>query len=487
VKPRDTVVLGLLVLALGAFLWFYEIGGEEERARAESATKRLFPEVSAEAIRAIELRTSDEQDVRLERREEGWWIVEPIDFRADALATDGLASALAELASEAVFEEPEPLANYGLDVAPRARLEVGDEVYLLRLGNETPVAGNTYAATGDASRVYAVPTWRITSLSKSLRDLRDARVMRFDRDAVTAIRASWPSERVELARGAEGEWRLAHPLDVRADESTVESLLAGLEFIRAEDFEDDPVPDAETGLDAPSFAVELDLEGVAEPLRLVIGSTQDGTQRYVQGQASEVLYKIAAARLDDFPRSVTAYRFKTLARFTASDAERFEIAFDEEGEQLLVTAERTEAGWRTAPEPFAAGKASRLVAELAALDARGIAAEAVGDDEAAELGLRPPRVTIRVRGADGEADEGPLLAELRLGVADPERGIAAQRPGDDVVYWLDFALAEPLPVSLEALRNRFFAGEETGEEADPHAGEAPDENDFWHLFGEPEE
>jgi hypothetical protein len=489
VKPRDTLILAFLVAALGAFLWFYELGGEEERARAESAKSRLFPEVSAEAIGAVELRTNDEQDARLERDEEGWRIVRPIEFRADALAADGLASALADLSSEAVYEEPEPLANYGLDVEPRVRFEVGDEVHTLRVGNKTPVGGNTYAAADDAARVFAVPTWRITGLSKSLRDLRDRQVMRFDRDAVTRLRASWPGERVEIVRGEDGAWRLVHPLDAPADESAIDNLLATLEFLRAEGFEDDPVADARSGLASPAFAVELDLEGVAEPLRLVVGSTEDGLQRYVQGPVSDSLYKISATRLDDFPRSVTAYRLRTLARFTVSDAERFEIAFEEAGARTLVTGERTERGWETSPERLAAGKASRLVAELATLEARDIAAEAVGDQEAEELGLRPPRATVRVFGVADDAGDGPVLAEVRLGLADPGRGIAAQRPGDEVVYWLDFALAEHVPVSLGAFRNRFVAGEEEGTEdegveEEPAGVDPTGEDAVWNPFGE---
>lgn len=113
---------------------------------------------------------------------------------------------------------------------------------------------------------------------------------------------------------------------------------------------------------------------------------------------------------------------------------------------------------------MAPGAADRLVSELSALEAAEIAAESMGAEELRALDLDPPRVRARVFGED--AEDGEALADVSLGVADPERGIAARREGDPRVYWLDYALAEELPVSLEAFRNRFVSAEEApGDEA----------------------
>jgi hypothetical protein len=100
----------------------------------------------------------------------------------------------------------------------------------------------------------------------------------------------------------------------------------------------------------------------------------------------------------------------------------------------------------------------------------------MGAEELGALELEPPRVRVRVFGED--AEDGEALADVSLGVADPERGIAARREGDPRVYWLDYALAEELPVSLEAFRNRFVSAEEApGDEAaggaEAPAGEPP--------------
>jgi hypothetical protein len=463
-NPRNTVILALVVAALGAFLYFYEIRGQEKRADAEEAAKRLFQGISAEEIDAVVLVASGGELVRVERSGEGWRITEPVDFPADAIRADGLASSLAGLSSEALFEEPEALEEYGIGADPVVRFWIGETEHALFVGDKTPVAGNTYVKTGAGGQVYAVKTYHATALTRSLDELRDARVLDFDRDAVDRIEARWPGGGVVLERGEAG-WRLLEPLETAADGDTVEDLLSDLHFLRADDFIDEPAPEAELGLDAPAFEVEL-VAGAAEegeaPTRtqLTIGATADGTHRAVRGSAENALYRIGEERLEDFPRTVAAFRFKDLADFDASDAVRFQLVFSAEGGDAshLVSGQLEEGSWTTTPETMAADKASQMIRELSQLTAVDIVADAMGGDELRAMRLSPPAVTIRAFAGE-EGEDASLLAEVQLGEADPERGVAAQRSGDEVIYRLDYDIAEHIPISREAFENRFLSEE----------------------------
>jgi hypothetical protein len=299
-NPRNTAVLALVVGALGAFLYFYEIRGQEERAEAEEAAKRLFQEISAEEIDAVVVSTGEGEPVRLERSEEGWRITEPVHFPADQIRADGLASALAGLASEAVFEEPEPLEEYGIGTEASVRFWSGEVEHVLYIGDKTPVGGNTYLKTGEGVQVYAVKSYRAGSLVKSLDELRNSRILDFDRDAVDRVEASWPGGGVVLEKGEDG-WRLLEPLETEADASTVEDLLSDLDFLRADGFIDEVPPNAEVGLDAPAFEVDL-VAGAGEEgeaptrTRLAIGATVDGRQRAVRGSAEHALRAVPDRR-----------------------------------------------------------------------------------------------------------------------------------------------------------------------------------------------
>ena len=88
-QPRTTAILLVVALALGAFVYFYEVRGAETRRAAEEHAKQLFPEVEAAQVSVVWLRTLDGAKARLERREGDWQIVEPIEFLADSTVVEG--------------------------------------------------------------------------------------------------------------------------------------------------------------------------------------------------------------------------------------------------------------------------------------------------------------------------------------------------------------------------------------------------------------
>jgi hypothetical protein len=474
VNPKTTGILFLVAAALAAFVYFYEIRGEEGRREAEEAEKRLFAGFEADAVEAVALTTSDGTEVRAERREGGWEIVAPLVFPADDLAFDGMAAALAQITGETAIEDPQEASVYGLDADEReVRFSAGGEERALRIGDKTPVGGGSYASVVGEGGVYSVPTYRVSSFAKAFDDLREKRILDFDREAVTRVEASWPDGRVVLERGDAG-WTLVLPVTGPADGEVVDGLLSDLSFLRASGFADDPPPDEETGLDRPAFAVRLSGPasgegGEALDLALAIGSRSDESARLARA-ARTTLYRISEDRLENFPTDVVAYRFKQLAAFEASDAKRLDILFHSaDNESISITAERSEFGWTSWPESFEAGKIVALIDALANLRARDIAAESMGPEELEGVGLAPANAIFSVVGeapADAEEDEAPRLAEVHLGVLRESDGIVAQRAGDDTVFVLDYELAEHLPVSYEAFENRFRS---KGEAEEPEA------------------
>jgi hypothetical protein len=344
VKPRNTLLLFLLVAVAGAALWWFEIRGAERREAAELESKRLFPGVTATALTTIELPTTDGEVARLVRRDGRWHLEQPVDFPADTLAADAIASSLADLAAEVTFDEPEPLANYGLADAGTIRFESPGSVHTLRVGNESSVGGSTYVIVGEGPQVRAVKTFRTTPLAKSVQQLRDVAVLDFDRETVSRVSVRWPSGRADAVRDEDGEgWRLTQPLEAPADASVLDGLLSDLQFLRADGFVDDPPPDGELGFDAPEAYVELRAEGRAEPITLTIGAVRGEGSRAVRGQRG-VVYEVAEARLEDVPRMMFAYRDKGLAEFPLVDAATFELTLTGAGGERVLRGENGDAG-----------------------------------------------------------------------------------------------------------------------------------------------
>jgi Domain of unknown function (DUF4340) len=552
VNPRNTGILVLVAAALGAFIWFYELGGEEARRQAEEQAKRLFPGVEQTAIDWIALETSDGREARIERRDGSWHLTQPLDFPADRSAIDGMAAALAQVTSEAAYDDPQPLAEYGLgDDARRVRFSAKGTEHAIRFGHKTPVGGDAYAAVEGNKTVYTVASWRAQTFNKALTDLRDKRILDFDRNAIERIELSWPeggrvvlersqpaaagkgaekggteaqageaaekgreAEATEAAEAPATRWRIVSPIQGRADDDAVDDLLSDLSYLRANGFVDEPVSDADAGLDHPAFAAVLSGPAPAKdakPVRvaLAVGAPHGDKSRLVRG-GLPTLYTIESDRLDDFPRKLVSYRYRTLARFAASDAHQVEFFYHPEGsDPVAITATRGADGWSAEPEAMAKGRMPRIVAELAHLRADDILAEEMGEKELRALGLSPPNTIITVLGKTKDADEGeakaaekgkasgasetggeaeasgkaeeaspaPRLAEIQIGVVQNGKWVVARAAGDPTVYRLAYDFAQHVPVSLEAYRNRFRSADAAPKDAPEAAhagGETPD-------------
>lgn len=461
VNPRSTGILFLVAALVVGGVWWNENVRKGEAAESEAEARTLFPDVEVEDVAFVALETTDGRAARIERQDGGFRLVAPLDFAVDRTTIDGIVGALAEVQSETVIESPGSDEIYGLGGGADT-VHFGTEAgeHALRVGGKTPVGSNTYAARDDEATVYTIPSYRANALRRSLTDLRDKRVLRFDREAVSGIELTWRGAGVRLGRGDEG-WRVIAPVEDAADAATVDELLSDLSFLRADGFLDTAPPDAEIGLDRPSFEAKLTGEGAdgeAYIFHLLVGDAAGGS-RVARGSEG-ALYEIPSERLADFPRTVAAYRFKELASFVPSDARQLELAFhDPEAGAHVVIAEHGDDGWASSPESLAPGRAARMVAELSTLRGSDIVADAMGAAEQQALGLDPPNVTLRVRGAPEGDALGPVLAEVWLGTLDPDRGIVARRADQERIYRVAFELAEHLPVSLEALRNRFLSKE----------------------------
>lgn len=458
-NPRATALLLVVAAALGAFVYLYEVRGGEQRKEAEQTAKRLFPDVSGNDVAWIELTTNDGKTARAERKQGAWQVVAPLSFPGDAVNLDGIAASLAELASEKEIESPQAADVYGLGATSRVvRFGAGGKDYALRVGKKAPVGSGTYVATAaQPERIVTIPTYRATNLERSLDDLRDRRVANFDRASIESAVVRWPGGHVRVERSGSG-WKMVEPIAGPADDATVDALLSNLGYLRADSFEDAPGPDAATGLDVPvldvTLAGKVGADGQASPVfHIAFGAEQNG-KRLVRAQHPS-LYRVAAQRLDEFARTVVAYRYKEVSHFVATDAHAVELSLrDEDGASLDEKLEHGDAGWTGSPEVVDPGKAARLAAELARLRAADIVTEKASDADLARLGLEPPRVRIRVLGSTADA---PPLATVDVG-ADPDgKGSFVRDPASRTVYRLSPTAKEWLPVGLTSFRTLFAA------------------------------
>ena len=290
-KPRTLLILLVLVLGLGAFIFFYErkLPSSEERV---TLGKKIFA-FEKDAVTAVDIQSS-KGTVRLERAgparpkaeksDKGgvtpepaveWKIATPIAAKADTFAVDRLLDSITGLEKSGTIDQPDPKA-VGLE-KPRAtvRLTTGDGEKILRIGAEVPPGGTTIVGIEGRKEAYVVPDTILTDLDKPPGEWRDRTLFRGDRERISKITLTGaPGGPVVLAKHPDGFW-MESPAADRADHDLVEGLLSDLTGLTADRFVDGPVP-PEAGLNPPREIVDVAFAGVASPVRIELGAPVTG-------------------------------------------------------------------------------------------------------------------------------------------------------------------------------------------------------------------
>ena len=302
-KPRSVMILAALTLGLGAFilLWERDLPSTDERRDQEQKVLLFEPDAVTGLVLGgpgiVSDRADSEARIVFERREspsptrntvgdpadpavddaaspDTWWLLEPVEGKADTTAVEGLLDNLTGLRHRRRIEEAIEPGPAGLD-PPRARLEIlrqGEEPLVLLLGDPLPASSARLAVVEGRPGGFVVETPWIDDLSRSPGDWRDKRLVDIDRSAILRVLFDSAEQRLALARRDDDTFWLEQPVDDQADRPSVDRLLQAVVELKAVSFLDflDPTDDAERGLDPPVATVEVETEG-APPLVIELG------------------------------------------------------------------------------------------------------------------------------------------------------------------------------------------------------------------------
>ncbi|NKB88718.1 MAG: DUF4340 domain-containing protein [Acidobacteria bacterium] len=417
-QTRNTVLMALALVAISAFVYFYEIRGREAREEAERVDGLLVL-FEGDEVTGLTLTTED-GTVTATKQEADWQITAPASVPADANALDALVEAAVTAQQQRIIVEgAEDLEPFGLDT-PFISLviERGDlESLEIHIGNETPVGGSAYAAVDDSGTVYAGPAALRNSLNKSLFDLRDRSVMTFDSTTINRVELESTDLTAALNR-EDGGWSAEAPFAGRADASAVDSMLRAVSSADAAAFASDAVADGsleEFGLNEPyMIATFRGADDSSFALRIG-GESTDPEGFYAMREGGDSVFVVATDLLDDFPSDAAALRNRQVVPV---DRQRVaEITIERPGQSTLQVA-RMGTEWSiTQPSAAQADAAavSRLLSGLVGLRA----------DDFGSAG-NASTATIRVGLRDAGADAEPIAETMTIAV-----GSRSTQPGDD--------------------------------------------------------
>ncbi|HXV65141.1 MAG TPA: DUF4340 domain-containing protein [Vicinamibacteria bacterium] len=410
---RSTVAALAVLLLLGGYIYFFE-----REPAPESDGEPVF-DVEQDSIVRVDIRERGEPEVTVEKNDDGWRIVAPIEADADPDEIDNLLRSAATMSFErAVAKASEvDLGAFGLvepSVTFSFRTEAGEEQGLA-FGSDTPTSGNRYARRQGDEDILVVASHSSLGFEKTAWDLRDKSLFDLSEDAeATRIAIDRPAGRLVFAR-VDGDWRLEEPFHARAEAYEASGIASQIQSAEMQEI----VTDGD--FDRPDFTVRLELAGEEEPLVLEIGEKRD-IDYLARSPSRADRFLVDGALVDDLAKEASEYVSKKLFHYSTFQVHRFRI-----GERTIEKdGSGEEAVWReTAPQTR---DLDRSVVEDLLYKLNSTSAT-----EIAEGVAFAPKVTIAVVSGDPEREETTELGEPG------EDAVYARREGDDVLLKLPLA------------------------------------------------
>ncbi len=396
-RGKSLLILSVLVVVLGAFIWFYE-RHQPTTEESKEAAEKVLPGLKQDEVRSIAIQRGEDHFL-LVKKGDDWRLSLPVDYPADESAVNSLLSALTNVKVERKLAagDVDPKA-YGLDQpAFVVTLEqTNGQKKTLTVGQEEPL-GNNRAVTLDGKSVELVSKWFTSSLDKDLDGWRSHEVVQLLDDQVASLEIDAGSNRIEAVRDG-NLWRLLEPVRDLADRDQIRNLISDLNSVRVQEFVDEGSAPPETlGLDHPRYRVKVVRTKGAEPVVLEFGAkrtVKDKHQVACRRNGSEVFWVTdrAEVRLGKAP---LLWRSKIVYPFDTWNVDGVTVASGGEKAEL----ERSDKGWTCGGhEADSTGVFSRL-SKLARLEADGFDLVSSGTES---LG----QVTVRLKPAEGQKGQG---------------------------------------------------------------------------------
>lgn len=408
------VVLLLLAIGLGSYVYFEEFKGEEARQQQADAEKQLF-KVKLEDVQSLDIQNSH-GTFAFNRTNGKWRLSQPADYEADVRAVEDAIFGLDALRFEKVVDEAaSDLTPFGLATPAfkmTARTAAGELTLLL--GDEAPFGAGRYMLKGGEQKVYLSSYPLRDRIDKDLLGWRERKLLSFTLSDVQSLTLTGtqedgsPWEGLSLKR--EGErWSSAHNAKFVVDGGAVDALLYDLQALQTVAFTGQT--DASLfGLQSPRLTARLELGEGKGVLELLLGAPFGEEQRLPAvrslGEEIRLIDGAVLSKLKKGPNDLRDSRVLNLKRL---DITRLEFKLDE---QTLV-ATRENDSWKldgSLKEKVRPADIDAVLDDLVGLRAEKFI-DQVQPADLARFGMDSPELTLQLT----EKDAAPISLSIANG------------------------------------------------------------------------
>jgi Domain of unknown function (DUF4340) len=453
-KLKTTLILLAIVIALAAFIKFYE----SKRPNTEEAKRRAQNVVNfdREKLDGIVIQNGDDK-IELRRRDNKWRLEAPIKDQADNAAIANLLSDLETwqkddtISAKEIEKNKTHLDEYGLS-KPKLRLKLlgQDAPPEILFGKDAALESKMYVRFENSKDTFIAGQSVKNDIAKKPEDFRDRKLTELTTAQISRALLKTAAGEMELQKKGD-HWEIVKPLRARGDNQKLGDLLAQVTTARIEQFVADDRGDLHPyGLAEPRGSITLFAEGDKQGQMLQIGGVPDKekNQVYVRFSARNAVYTLPKKIEEVLSTKPNDLRDRHLVRFDTNILDRITIEAPGKGKTVLA---RKNESWTIANrnnQPANSGEVNRLIETLKNEQVTKFVADVAS--ELAKYGLDKPQLQVTLSSfasentAETNAGEHPF-ATIAFGKVD----------GDDVCARLS---DEPFIVAVKgALLGNIFA------------------------------
>ncbi len=449
-RLTSMIALVLVLAGLGAYIYFVD----SKRPATSVVEKAKVFTVEADKVEEVTI-TSDSETSTLRKVDGTWRMTAPIQADVDQSEISSVTNALSTVEVNRVVEEnASSLADYGL-ATPRITVAYkaagGSEGQLL-IGDKSPTQSDVYAMKPGEKRVFLVAGFNESTFAKKPFDLRDKRILDFERDKIDSVEVVRDANTVLLARSG-SEWVVKQPIQARGDYSAIEALITKLASGRMTRL-------VEGAGSTPKDAAGLAKYGLAKPVArislgtgsaratLALGKEEEGAV-YAQDQGRGLIFTVDPTFMSDLKSAAGDYRDKEMFEtrgFNAAQVRVVRGAETLEFRKSAGTGENAGEKWQRVvdgkPADVDMAKMEDFLSRLTALRAQSFVAVSPS------TGLATPSLVVSSSYDNGKFERVRIAKNAEVfGARDGEPGVAKLDTAayDEAIKALEAVLAPPAP------------------------------------------
>src|SRR3989338_2022856 len=237
-KYTTTLILFVLFLALGGYVYIVEIKGGGKKQEQKEKEKKVFV-FDQDNVDTLTLILPDKK-IKFQRYgEKQWRFLEPMTDEADIFAVNNVVSVLHGLEKQRTFEGEDFRKDEFKLEKPDTEIRflvTGDEKEkVLKFGRNTTSGGSVYVQANDEARAYIIDGALRRDINKSVESFRNKVVLDFSPQDIkeVSIEPSRQEETIHIVKEGEA-WSLKKPVKAGVNEKNITAYLEEVSYLRAD-------------------------------------------------------------------------------------------------------------------------------------------------------------------------------------------------------------------------------------------------------------